>query len=170
MNVLDRQPWRNGLVGLAVVAVLACAILGWSWWSTAQGDFAQRSAARDAVLKAGMQGLTVLNTIDHRHAESDVDEWLTVVTDQLYQDLSGDRDMHVDRAKQDRTVATASVQQAAVSELDIEDGSAKMLAVLHIELDADGGEEPDLRRSGVLADLLRTPDGWKLSAIQVVRR
>lgn len=169
MNVMDRQSLRHGLIGLAAVAILACVWLGWSWWSTKQGDFAQRSDARDAIVQAGTDGLTDLYTINHRHAGTDVDEWLAISTDQLHEELRDDRDMHVERAREQRTVASASVQQSAVSELDMEDGTAQMLAVVHVEL-ANGDEEPSVRRSGVLTDLEQTDDGWKVSAVQEIQQ
>ncbi|MFC4001974.1 hypothetical protein ACFS2C_18955 [Prauserella oleivorans] len=163
-----RAPGKDRLVPLmavaALVAVLCCAGFGRQWWSAAEGDFGRRGAARDAAVRDGTHALTVLNTIDHRRAEPDVDEWLTVTTGQLQEDLKNDRDLHIDRARQGRTVATASVTQAALSDLDEPAGTARLLAVVRVEL----GGQP--KRSALVADLVRAGDTWKVSAVQAAGR
>ncbi|WP_158882624.1 hypothetical protein [Amycolatopsis anabasis] len=156
---------RRGLIVLAVFAVLAAAWSGWSWWSASRDDAVLRAEDRDAVLTAATDGLVVLNTIDYRSAARDVDRWLAVTTGQLGKDLGGDRKGQLDRAAASRTVATATMKQAAVTELNREAGSARLVAVLDLQVSTNGGP-PAANRSRLNVELNRTEQGWKVSGVQ----
>ncbi|WP_139320431.1 hypothetical protein [Saccharomonospora sp. CUA-673] len=98
------RAWRGDrtVAALAVVAVLTLvclAGLGVRWWAMSGSAEAQVAAARDTALEHGTQALEVLNAIDHRTAGSDVDRWLQVTDGSLHQQLKGDRDEHVARAR-----------------------------------------------------------------------
>lgn len=160
MSSPGRDRLVPAMVVVAAVAVLGCAGFGWQWWSAAGSDFARTGSARDTALRDGAHALTILNTIDHRSAERDVDEWLAVTTGQLHDDLENDRDRHIDRAMEGKTVATASISRAALAELDERGGTARLLAVVRVELSGQA------RRSALVADLTRNGDAWKVSAVQ----
>lgn len=159
---------RAALTALAVVAVLAFAWFGWSWWSAERGDFARRADARDAALQAGTDGLTKLYTIDHRTADSDVDGWISVTDGSLSEDFEKDRQSHVDRARERKISATAEVRHGAISALDLPSGTARMLAVLSIDVASDG-DAATSKRSTLIAELRRTEGGWKISSVQAQR-
>ncbi|MFD2474010.1 hypothetical protein [Amycolatopsis silviterrae] len=155
------------LGGLAVVAVLAAAWFGWSWWSAAQDDGLARGRARDAVLAAASTGLVTLNTIDYRTSAVDVDRWIGVTTGQYGKDLSGDRQMQIDRAKRTKTVSTASLVQAAVTELNPSAGTARLIAVLNVRVSTGGGT-PSAKQARLAVDFARDGDAWKIGAVQAV--
>jgi len=153
------------LVVLTVLSVLAAAFSGWSWWRAAADDSYARGRERDAVLAAAGPQLVTLNTIDYRTAAADVDRWIAATTGQYFKDLSGDRQLQIDRATTARTVSSASLVQAAVTEVDPSRGSARLLAVLDVRVSTGGGAvSPRLNRLTV--DVSRSPSGWKIAAVQ----
>jgi Mce-associated membrane protein len=162
---LSKDRIRDGLGALTVLALLAVAWFGWSWWSAAHDDELSLARERDTALAAGSNGLVVLNTFDHRNGERDLDRWIGVTTGQLEKDLSADKKLQLDRANSSQTFATATLRQAAVTELNANAGTAKLIAVLDVRLSTGGAAAaPALSRLNV--DLTRTDDGWKVSAVQ----
>jgi Mce-associated membrane protein len=160
-----RDRVRDGLVALTVLAVLAAGWFGWSWWSAAHDDALSVARDRDAALAVAGSGLVVLNTFDYRTGERDMNRWIGVTTGQLAKDLTGDRNLQLDRANTTKTVATATLRQAAVTELNALAGTAKLVAVLDVRLSTGGAASaPALSRLNV--DLIRTDQGWKVSAVQ----
>jgi Mce-associated membrane protein len=151
------------LVVAAVLAVLAALFSGWSWWRAASDDASARGRDRDAVLAAAGPELVTLNTIDYRNAGADVDRWIAATTGQYGKDLAGDRQLQIDRASSARTVSSASLVQAAVTE--ISDGTARLLAVLDVRV-STGGAAVTPRLNRLTVDVSRASDGWKISGVQ----
>lgn len=156
---------HRALIVAAVVSVLAAAWFGWSWWSAAHDDGLALARDRDAALSAAGSGLVVLNTIDYRTGAHDVDRWLQVTTGQLGRDLSGDRQTQLDRANSTKTIATATLDQAAVTRLDRTAGTAELIAVLTVRVSTGGGASA-AKLSRLTVEETRTADGWKVSAVQ----
>ncbi|SFB38207.1 Mce-associated membrane protein [Amycolatopsis marina] len=165
MKTGRKDPARDALVALAAVALLAAAWFGWAWWSAAQDDELSLARERDRVLSEISTALVVLNTIDHRSADQDVDRWIAVTAGQLHKDLSGERQLQLDRAEGTRTVAEATLSKAAVTELDEVAGTARLVAVLDVQV-ATEDEPADSRRSRLTVEAQRTDGGWKVSAVQ----
>ncbi|SFW89981.1 hypothetical protein [Amycolatopsis australiensis] len=155
----------RALVVAAIVSVLAAGFTGWSWWRAAADDSAARGRERDAVLAAVGPELVTLNTIDYRSAGAGVDRWIAATTGQYGRDLAGDRGLQIDRATSARTVSTASLVQAAVTEIDPAAGTARLLAVLDVRVSTGGGAAtPRLNRLTV--DARRAGGGWKVAGVQ----
>ncbi|PXY19752.1 hypothetical protein BAY60_32930 [Prauserella muralis] len=155
------------LAAVAVVALLVAGWFGFSWWSAAHDDRLELARERDTVVADISAALVTLHTIDHRTARSDVDEWLRVTTGKLGEDLSKDRQLQLDRAAGTRTVASASVRELAVTELDRRLGTARLLAVLDVRL-GTRDTQPAPSRSRLTVQAQRTGEGWKISAVQAV--
>ncbi|MDT7728948.1 MAG: Mce-associated rane protein [Actinomycetota bacterium] len=148
-----------------MLALLAAAWSGWSWWSAAHDDELSLARDRDAALAVASSGLVVLNTFDYRNGERDIDRWIGVTTGQLAKDLTADRKLQLERANSTQTLATATLRQAAVTELNAAAGTAELIAVLDVRLSTGGAAAaPALSRLNV--DLTRTDSGWKVSAVQ----
>ena len=65
------------------------------------------------------------------------------------------------------TVATGTVLDAAINDLDEHAGTAKILASVEITI-AKAGAAPSTKRNRFAAQLTRTDAGWKLSALDQV--
>ena len=115
------------------------------------------------MLAAAGPELVTLNTIDYRSAGADVDRWITATTGQYGKDLSGDRQVQIDRATTARTVSTASLVQAAVTE--VSDGTARLLAVLDVRV-STGGAAVTPRLNRLTVDVSRADSGWKIAGVQ----
>jgi Mce-associated membrane protein len=155
----------TALAAVAVVALFAAGWFGWTWWSAAHADTTTRAQDRDTVLSAAADALVALNTVDYRNAGPAVDKWIQVTTGELGKTLSGDRQVQLDRTTASKTVASASVNQAAVAELDETAGTARVIAVLDVRLSTNGAASAP-SRSRLNAALDRTPQGWKVSSVQ----
>ncbi len=153
------------LVAGTVVAVVAALVAGWSWWRAADDDGWARGRERDAVLAAAGPGLVTLNTIDYRSAGADVDRWLGVVTGRYRDDLHGDRQLEIDRATSSKSVSTASLVEAAVTELDVSAGTARLLALLDVRISTGGGASAQ-KMNRVTVDVARDGDAWKVAGVQ----
>ena len=153
------------LVVAAVLSVLAASGAGYAWWRAASDDSAARGRERDAVLAAAGPELVTLNTIDYRSAGAAVDRWIGASTGQYGKDLAGDRQVQIDRATTARTVSTASLVQAAVTEIDVARGTARLLAVLDVRV-STGGAAVAPRLNRLTVDVSRAPEGWKIAGVQ----
>ncbi|MEC3973943.1 hypothetical protein [Amycolatopsis sp. H20-H5] len=166
---MRRDPLVRGLIALAVVSVAAAAWFGWSWWRAAHDEASSRGRERDAVVAAASDELVVLNTLDYRAGARDVDRWIAATAGQLGQDLTGDRQSQLDRATSTKTIATAELKQAAVTELDPNAGTARLMAVLDVRVSTGGGA-PAPNVSRLTVDLRRGEGGWKVTAVQAAGR
>lgn len=160
-----RDPLRTALTALAVVALLAVCWFGYSWWSAAADESVTTAREREAVIAATGDALVALHTVDYHAAAGDVDRWIAVTTGQFGKDLAGDRQLHLDRAQQTRSVATARLARAAVTELDADAGTARLLAILDLQVSTDD-QPPAPNRARLDVNAQRTDQGWKVSAVQ----
>ena len=156
---------QRALIAAVVLAVLAAAWTGWSWWRAAGDDGWARGRDRDAVLAAAGPELVTLNTIDYRNAGADVDRWIAAAGGRYGQDLEGDRQLQIERATSTRTVSTASLVEAAVTELDAGAGKARLLAVLDVRVSTAGGA-PAQQLNRLTVDVTRDEGTWKVGGVQ----
>jgi Mce-associated membrane protein len=161
----QRDRVRDGLAALTVLALFVAGWFGYSWWNAAHDGALSLARDRDAALDVASVGLVVLNTFDYRTGDQDMDRWLAVTTGPLAQELTSDRKTQLDQANATKTIASATLRQAAVTELNSFAGTAKLIAVLDVRLSTEGAATaPAVNRLNV--DLARTGQGWKVSAVQ----
>ncbi|SDH85401.1 Mce-associated membrane protein [Actinokineospora alba] len=162
--------WAHRAVLLtAVLAVVAAAWCGVSWWRAAHDDGRELGALRDEARAAGAQALVDVNTLDHREVEAALDRWRDAATGELRERFETNRESDARAATAAKTATTATVVDSVVTKVDERAGTAELMAVLDLALRTDNGE-PQARRSRVIAELTRTADGWKLSAVQVLAK
>ncbi|MBB4684942.1 hypothetical protein [Amycolatopsis jiangsuensis] len=152
---------------LSVVGVLAAAWFGWSWWQAAHDDGFARGRDRDAVLAAAGTELVTLNTVDYHSGAADVDRWIAATTGQYGKDLAGDRQLQIQRATSTKTVSTASLVQAAVTDLDPAAGTARLIAVLDVRVSTGGGAAT-AKQARLSVDFAREGEAWKVGGVQAV--
>lgn len=147
---------------LAAISVLAAGITGWFWWQSSHDDRASLAAERDLVLSTGQRQIAELNTVDYRNLDADFSRWQEAATGALLERLIRNREPDRQSALTSKTVATARVVTAAVTNLNSYDGTANVIAAVEISV----GGTPSVSRLD--ADLARTDSGWKVSALEVV--
>ncbi|HKS45932.1 MAG TPA: hypothetical protein VJT49_12620 [Amycolatopsis sp.] len=149
---------------VVLVAALAFAgWAGWSWYRAAHGD----AQARDEALDAGKAQVAVLTSFDYHNVDDGITRWLNASTGALHDRLAQTADATKDSLRQGATVATGVVLDAAIAELDMGAGTAKMLVSVEIRKTRDSAA-PSTGRNRYLARLSRTPDGWKLASLDTV--
>ncbi|HEV2778077.1 MAG TPA: hypothetical protein VGX25_01625 [Actinophytocola sp.] len=162
---------KLNLLRVAIVLLVAAAgFAGWAgwYWLAAAGDEAVGYAeARDDVLRAGRAHVAELTTLDYHDVDAGIARWLSVSTGPLHDRLARTDEQTKSRLRQGATVATGTVLDAAVSELDQRAGTAKLLVSVEITT-ARAGAEPATKRNRFIASLARTGAEWKLSALDQV--
>ncbi|PXY27071.1 hypothetical protein [Prauserella muralis] len=156
---------------LAAAALVAAGLFAgwgaWSWLTAARDDTLAAAAARDEALRAGREHVAQVTTLDYRDVEAGIRRWLAVSTGPLRDEYAATDERTRTRLREGGTVATGRVLEAALSELDVEAGTAKMLVSVEITTARDG-TEPAATRNRFVAGLRRTDGGWKLSALDAV--
>jgi Mce-associated membrane protein len=154
----------------AVVLVLAAGFAGWSAWSDrSAGQSADLAAgtARDQVLAAGKADIAALDSMDYRSPDAGLDRWLAASTGPLHDQLQRDRAHSRQQIVSGRTVATGTVEAAAVTQVNAHDGSAELIASVRIQLTPASGTATT-QRNRYRAALTRTGTGWKLSSLTAI--
>jgi Mce-associated membrane protein len=150
------------LAVLAVVSAIAAGVTGWFWWNSPTADFA---GERDSVLADGQRYAAELNTMDYRVL--DFGRWRGMATGPLLDRLSRNQESDRANAVTNKTVSTARVVTAAVTNLNSHAGSATMIAAVEISL-SQGGAPAAAKITRLDLDLARTDAGWRVSGLQVV--
>ncbi|MEV6610182.1 hypothetical protein [Kutzneria sp. NPDC051319] len=155
------------LAVVALLAVLGAGWAAWNWWQSDHSDAVTYAQTRDLVLATASDQIKTLNTVDYRKAEDDFTQWQRVTTGNLLNQLTNQHDSDVAATKQQKTVSTAKIVDAAVDTVDTRAGTATVLVAVEVTIrQADG--QPSVRKSRVDAVLSRTEDGWKTGTVQVI--
>lgn len=170
-------------VAAVVLALLFCAVAGWSY-ARARGDEALAyAAARDRALADGRARIAHLTGHDTKDPARSRQRWLAASTGPLHEELrrsgtdggtespdrtgksAGKETAGSKKERQDAPggTARATVTDAALTALDVRAGSAEMIATVRIEGGFGGAERKRLQ-----AALARTPQGWKVEALTAV--
>ncbi len=151
-------------VALVVLAAGCAAYFGWSWYAAAHDDSLAYSRAREAVLRAGEQGVQNMNTLDYRHVDQGLTSWEESSTGDLHEQLVQGRSRFGSQVQQAKTVTVAKILDGAVTELDDRAGRAGVMVALQITVTPPKGQATT-KQSRMRAELTRTSSGWKLSAL-----
>ncbi|MFB9838932.1 hypothetical protein [Actinoallomurus acaciae] len=149
---------------LVVVAAACAGYFGWSWYGAAHDDSLAYSRDRDAVLRAAEQGVQNMNTLDYRKVDQGLASWEASSTGDLHQELVQGRAQFAQQVRTAKTVTTAKILDAAVTELDDRAGKAGAIVAVQITVTPPTGS-PVTKQSRMRAQLSRTRSGWKLSAL-----
>lgn len=134
---------------------------------TEQSSAGAAAKARDKVAEAGRAGIVVFQTLDYRHVEEGLDQWEKTSTGALHDDVVNRRAGSEQSIEAAKTVTTAEVLSAALTDLDDKAGTAAMIAAVKVLVNTDG-KAPQSKFLRVQAGLQRVGDGWKLNAIGLV--
>lgn len=155
---------KYGAAGACVAAAVFAGWSGWSWYAAAHEPAVTYGAARDEALASGRTLVAELNSLDYHDVNGGLARWMAASTGPLHDQLARTDAQTKQALAANATVSTGRVLDAALSELDEHAGTAKMLASVEITM-AKGGAAPAVKRNRFAAALSRTPEGWKLSAL-----
>lgn len=130
--------------------------------STPNAAEARTARARDDALADGRAAVEVFNTLDHRHVDEDLDRWESVATGALLTQLTEGRASAAAQIRQVKSVTTAEILDAALSEFDEAKGTATLLAAVSVEVTVPD-QDPTTKRLRIVAVLDRDGGEWKVS-------
>jgi Mce-associated membrane protein len=151
---------RTLLVAWAGLATLVAGLL---WWQAASDPDVQLAGTRDVVLDAGSRALVELSTIAAADADAGLDRWERAATGPLLDQLREQREQTLAAVRAAGTTRSARLLRAAVTEVDVARGTARVIAALEVTENAAAPSRT--RLDGQLVD---TPDGWKVAAVEAV--
>lgn len=151
--------------------MLLGGLVMWAPWDdSAAGDPAVADAAhqRDAALAAASEALKAFNTIDHRHMDETVGNWLRLSGGALHRDLGRDRRRIITQAEATGADTTATVLKVAVSAFDSSAGEATVIGALRVQTDPQKGKSgSSLERFRVLVQHVGST--WKITYLEAVK-
>lgn len=162
-----RSPVRLLTVLVAVAAVVA-VVLGILWAVTLTDGSRELAQARDVVLVDARQAAINLNSLDFENVEAGLDLWEQSSTAGLLEEFRGNRAEYAQLVTESRRTTEATVPDAAVAELDLRAGIARVIVGVDVQVTAQG-QEPSLFRQRLQMEMTRTDAGWKASRADIVR-
>ncbi|OIV36044.1 hypothetical protein BIV57_18400 [Mangrovactinospora gilvigrisea] len=156
---------RRLVRGLATLIVLAATAASAWTYADARGSSALTGGrARDAALATGRQLVARLNTLDVHHLDADLTAWQNATTGPLHDQLARSRSATRSSLARAGTSTRGTVTDAALTELDPGDGTAKLIAAVTVAVTKDGTTTDARKRFE--AGLTRTSGGaWRLTSL-----
>ncbi len=162
-----RSPIRLLTVLVAVAAVVAL-VAGILWAVTMNDGSRELAQARDVVLVDARQAAINLNSLDFENVEAGLDLWEQSSTAGLLEEFRSNRAEYAQLVTESRRTTEASVPDAAVAELDLRAGIARVIVGVDVQVTAQDSE-PSLFRQRLQMEMTRTEAGWKASRADIVR-
>lgn len=153
---------------LTALAAIAALFFGVRWALAATDDGFELAQARDAVLVDARQAAINLNTLDHRDVQAGLDLWEQTSTGSVLEEFRANREQYAQFVAESKRTTEATVTDAAVAELDLRAGVARVLVGVDVQVTPEG-QEPVLTRQRLQLEMTRTPEGWKASSLAPVR-
>lgn len=125
------------------------------------------TAARDAALLAARQDIVVLNTLDYKDVDGGLSRWADATTGTLHDQLTAISDADKQVLAVSKSVTTASVLAAAVTQVDANRGAATVIASVQIVVTPDGGKAT-AKRNRFSLTMAEVGEVWKIGAVQQV--
>lgn len=147
----------------AVVAAVLALVFGALWLIALNSDSVSIAADRDAALRDARQAVLNLNTLDYHDANAGLDLWIQSSTGSVRDEFEKNREAYAQLVTQQKRTS-ATIADGAVSELDDRAGVARVLLGVDVTVTPEG-QQPTVTRQRIEAEMTRTDDGWKVSAL-----
>lgn len=168
MKAAIRRLYRDPVLAVAAVLAAAAAVFaawsGWSWHSAAQAGPSALAQTRDQVLQTGEQEMQNFSTLDYRHVSQGLSLWEQSSTGALLEEITAGRSQFEQQVEQAKTITTAKILDAALVSLNVQAGSASIIAAVQINVIPLKGAAVS-KQNRLEGQLTRTASGWKLTAL-----
>lgn len=165
-DAAERRRWRRRAMAAVVVVLVAVGLLAWQAPKPAEEPTGAAFAAetRDQVVVAASEAVEVLNTLDHRDVEGGVDAWENVTTGALHEELVAIGAEEAAALADAGAVSSARVVEAAVLDLDVDAGTAHVIAFTEVTVTPRSGPDA-VNRHRYVVDLRRVDGRWLVEAM-----
>ncbi len=160
-------PLRTATVAVAVLAVIALVAAAWfglSWYRAAHDESLALGMARDAVLQDAQQATVNLNTLDYRRVQEGLTLWEQSATGSLLDEVRTNRDTYARAITDSKTTTTARSLDGAVAELDERAGTARVLVGVDVTAQRERGDANCVRRR-IQLEMRRNGNVWKVDKL-----
>ena len=158
----------RALAVLVAVAAVVAGFFGVRWALAFGDDDLELAGQRDAVLLDAQQAAVNLNSLDFAHVDAGLDLWEQTSTGPLLDEFRANRAEYSKVVTDSKRVTTATVADAAVAELDVRAGTARVLIGVDVKV-VPQGQDPVVTRQRLQLEMTRTDVGWKASRLAPVR-
>ncbi|WP_246256925.1 hypothetical protein [Amycolatopsis anabasis] len=159
-----------GAAAFAIAAFLAAAVFGILWWIAAGDDNADRAAAREDVVRVGSAAVRDFTELDYTKPDQYFDRAIAASTKEVGDQIAAGRDANKKTMVEAKTVTTTKVLDIAVDELNTDEGKARFLAAVQVEVKQ--GDKSAVKPMRVEVQMTRQDQNgeqvWKLSGIDPV--
>lgn len=149
---------------LVVIAAGCAAWFGWSWYHAAHSGPAAAARVRDEALREGEQAVQNFNTLDYRNLGRGLGLWQSSSTGTLHTEIVRGRAAFEQQIRKARTITTATILDAALTSLDRQARTARIMVALQITVKPPAGAATT-KQSRLEGTLEETGSGWKLSSL-----
>lgn len=158
-----------GVCAAVAIVALILAILAAVDWRQADHSSARTLAQdRDDALIQAHIDISTINTLDYRHVKSGLDRWLSVTTGGLHKQIAQASSTDTTEIEQAKVTTAATVVAAAVTALDVGNGTATVIASVQVQKTPAGGT-PVTSRNRYRATLHKVGDQWLISDLKPVQ-
>lgn len=151
------------LFGVSVVVVLA-ALAGWLGFRTYQSH--QAESQRQLFLQVGRQGALNLTTIDHEHADADIQRILDSATGDFYDDFSQRSQPFVEVVKKAKSKSVGTITEAGVESYTDQD--AQVLVAVTVKTSNEAAAEQEPRSWRMRVSVTKLGDELKVANVEFV--
>lgn len=158
------------LITASVTLALALAfavVAGVLWWRAEPSAGRTLAAQRDAVLRAARVDVATMNTSDYRNPQAAIDQWLSVTTGTLHDQLVRGGNNTPQMIKDAKMITTAVVEAAAVTAFDDQKGTATVMLSVNVNHRPVSGTTVPARNR-LTATMTRVNGVWLLSDLSFV--
>jgi Mce-associated membrane protein len=158
----------RALALLVALSALAATFFGVRWALALGDDGLELARERDVVLVDAQQAALNLNSLDFAHVDAGLDLWEQSSTGPLLDEFRANRAEYAKVVTDSKRVTTATVTDAAVAEVDVRAGTARVLVGVDVQVRPEG-QDPVGTRQRLQLEMTRTDAGWKASRLAPVR-
>ena len=158
----------RALTALVALAAIAALFFGGAWVLALNDQGLEMAAEREAVLVDAKQAAINFNSLDYQNVKPGLDLWEQSSTGTLLDEFRANRAEYEQVVTQAKRVTVATVPDAAVAELDVRAGSARVLVAVDVEVRPEG-QAASTTRQRLELEMTRTDQGWKASRVAPVR-
>ncbi|MGH3621450.1 MAG: hypothetical protein ACRDQ5_06625 [Sciscionella sp.] len=153
-----------GALVLVLVAAGFAAWFGYAWWNAGDDASANYAQQRDVVNRVGVGAIKNFTTIDYTKPDEYFKNIASSTTGQLHDELTQGQARYRKGIVTAKSSTDGKVLDSAVTSLDLNKGTAKMIAAVDATVTGQK-RRPTTQRLWLQLELDRTGSIWKVSKL-----